>query len=102
MALTESMLERIQREEYAHEVYGDLLRSYGFINLSRYDGTTKSISGKPHLISEDYPDYYAGAYISTDGDLTILTTAETSKCRNTVEKIANKDKFILKPISKIK
>ena len=94
--LTEDVLQKCHKQAYANEAYATLMYSYGLVDLSKYDGTNKSLVGKSQLTSEDYPDYYGGAYINKDGNLTIYVTEEVEKCRYQIEKATKKKECILK------
>lgn len=94
--MTEEMLKRCGNQEIANEIYSSLLQSYGLVDLSKYDGNDETFVGKPELISADYPSYYGGAYINDKGNLIVLVTAPIDDCRDTIEKISQKENFIVK------
>lgn len=55
--------KRIANQQKALEMYSLLADSFGKIE-----------NGKPEHTSEDYPEYYAGAYLDDEGKLVVLVS----------------------------
>ena len=79
-AMSREFVERLEKEDKSNEIYEELLISYGLAPIEKSsfvheDGNTYPCyyvgEGKTVLKSEDYPDYYGGAYIDSKGELVI-------------------------------
>jgi len=94
--LTEDILKKCEKQTNANESYASLLYSYGLGELTKYDDINEAFVGKTELTSEDYPDYYGGAYINNDGELTIYITEEVETCKDKIEAATGKKNCIMK------
>ena len=104
-AMTKQFAERLKKEEKANEVYETFLKSCGLATMEyepfKLEGKTyqacKLGEGKVELKSEDYPDYYGGAYINDEGNLVIHVLGELDKCQAEIEKVCKqKEGYVIK------
>jgi len=83
-AMSTNFAERLEKQEKANEIYEKLLKSWGLATFEyepfEIDGEVfnacKVGKGKIYLESFDYPDYYGGAYLNTEGDLVVHVVGE--------------------------
>jgi len=96
-ALAKEFAERLTRQQKANEIYETFLKSYGLATMEyetvEIDGevcqTSKLGEGKVELKSDDYPDYYGGAYIDDCGELVIHIVGDLDSCQGEIKKVIN-------------
>lgn len=105
-ALIEEFQEKMIREEKSCEIYEKFLIACGHATFEfkpvEIDGETYEAcflgEGKTVLKSEDYPDYYGGAYIDNRGILVINVVGDLTECKKKIEQIVGEvDGYIIRP-----
>jgi len=104
-AMSEQFEKKLKNEEKANDIYEMFLKSCGLAIMEHepfeLEGESytacKPGEGKVELKSDDYPDYYGGAYINDEGDLVIHVVGELKKCQEELAKVIKfEDHYVVK------
>jgi len=77
--------EKLRKDVIGNEIYRLILESFGY---ATFNDEGERLSGKVILTSEDYPDYYGGAFIDSQGNFIANIVGIVKKSRRPLMKLS--------------